>query len=376
MNGRIPYLHPILHILLLILDPLSSSHDGNLCFRCRGLELSHEFFKIKVNHNLPPNDLGVQFRIDFGTLTQIRDSETTCKLCELISSSVNDLPPEERQDDVRCHLYWEVDGRTLDGDDSQVICTRRLRIGWDAEWSNKYTAHIILAAPKNYDKSDVDYSSRVDDTSRFLGRRIGRNIGKKTLIREFLQLCQSGHERCKEHLGIGDPFAQTLQRSYFGVIDIENQNLVPLDTRKTEDGSFEFAPYAAVSYVWGVSNSQRYSTRKANISIRRKSGGLAEVISSLLLALRQSIDLVHSMGIRYIWIDSLCIVQDSGRNFDLNAKAMHSIYGNFTITICAAEGKDATTGLLALDKTPNKKLQILPKGPVSYFIDHVRSVLT
>ncbi|KAI0414054.1 heterokaryon incompatibility protein-domain-containing protein [Xylaria grammica] len=342
--------------------------QGNLCLRCRDLGLSHELFKIKVNPNLPPNDLIDQFvpamhqRIDVGTMTRIRDSAATCELCALISSSVNDLPLEERQDDVRCHLYWEIDGRTFDKAGSQINCTRRLRIGWDAEWSKQYEAHIILVAPENYDRSDVDYSSRVDDTSQFLGRRIGSNVGKKNLIREFLHLCEREHKNCTGHLGIEDPFARILQESYFGVIDIENESLVPLKHQKTEDGSFTFARYAAVSYVWGASTSQRHSTRKANIGYRRKSGGLAEVISSLPLALRQSIQLVHSMGIQFIWIDSLCIVQDSGRNFDLNAKAMHSIYGNSTITICAAEGRDATTGLLALEKRPEQEIAKVAEG--------------
>ncbi|KAI0515083.1 heterokaryon incompatibility protein-domain-containing protein [Xylaria bambusicola] len=334
----------------------------NLCPRCSQLGLSHECFKISANRNMAPYDLGVQSvqktheRIDFGTMTQIWDSAPTCSLCDLIRLSVKDLLPEDRPSDVRCYLDWQVDGRTLDRAESQVNCTRRLRIGWEAEWSKQYEAHIILAAPESYDKSDVDYLSRVDDTSQFLGRRIGSKVCKKNLILQFLHLCEREHEQCKEVLGIKDPFAEILQRSYFGVIDIENAMLVPLDHQKTEDGRLSFAPYAAVSYVWGTTSNPLHSTRKANISHRRKSGGLADVINSLPVALKQSIDLVHAMGIRFIWIDSLCIVQDSGRNFSLNAKAMHSIYGNSTITICAAEGKDATTGLLALDEDKTEQV--------------------
>ena len=149
-------------------------------------------------------------RIDVGTLTQIRDSAQTCRLCTLISSSVNDLPREERQDDVKCYLYWEVDGRTVDNVGSQVNLTRRLRIGWDAGWSKQYEAHIILAARENYDTSDVDYSSRMDDTSQFLGRRISSNVSKQNLIREFFHLCEREHKRCTGHLSIKDPFAQIL----------------------------------------------------------------------------------------------------------------------------------------------------------------------
>ncbi|KAI0435532.1 hypothetical protein F4803DRAFT_545251 [Xylaria telfairii] len=41
---------------------------------------------------------------------------------------------------------------------------------------------------------------------------------------------------------------------------------------------------------------------------------------------------------------------------------MHLIYGNSTITICAAEGKDAETGLLALNKKPEQGIAYIDEG--------------
>lgn len=57
--------------------------------------------------------------------------------------------------------------------------------------------------------------------------------------------------------------------------------------------------------------------------------------------------LVQAIGQRYLWVDSLCIVQDSTSSWELNAKAMHLVYGNAFFTICAADG-DARTGLRAV----------------------------
>lgn len=59
------------------------------------------------------------------------------------------------------------------------------------------------------------------------------------------------------------------------------------------------------------------------------------------------------MGLRYLWVDSLCIVQDSTSSWELNAKAMHLVYGNAYFTICAADG-DATKGLLAVNSILSK----------------------
>ncbi len=63
-----------------------------------------------------------------------------------------------------------------------------------------------------------------------------------------------------------------------------------------------------VSYVWGESGNREPATKIENIQGRRKSGGLASVMKTLPTALRQSIRLVQELGIRYIWIDAICIV--------------------------------------------------------------------
>jgi hypothetical protein len=60
-------------------------------------------------------------------------------------------------------------------------------------------------------------------------------------------------------------------------------------------------------------------------------------------------DLVRRLGLRFLWVDSLCIVQDSARSWNLNSKMMNLIYGNACLTICAADGFDASTGLKAAD---------------------------
>ena len=58
---------------------------------------------------------------------------------------------------------------------------------------------------------------------------------------------------------------------------------------------------------------------------------------------------MQRLGIRYIWISSLCIVQDSRRSWSYNARVIHLIYGNATLTIYAVDSEDSSTGLLAID---------------------------
>ncbi len=51
------------------------------------------------------------------------------------------------------------------------------------------------------------------------------------------------------------------------------------------------------------------------------------------------------MGLNYIWVDRLCIVQDNSRHFNEQLQQMASIYSNASFTIIAADGHDANHGL-------------------------------
>jgi hypothetical protein len=342
---------------------------SELCCRCSPLGLSVGKFLIEDDKSsgAKPSVLSLRLaneRYTLGTLKQIKEEAAkaeACPLCFLVSHAVPDPPPPSINDAV-CHLIWEIDGRRLMNsprppgrpplaEAKGQKCTRRLRVCWshpDIEQS-----YLVLAAPVGYNASDVDYSNLLNDETEFLGRRLGRLESKKNLIRELLRLCERNHgDRCMRKLGIEDDFHETLVEPYFGVIDIENDRLVPLPFRETKT-QLKFDSYAVVSYVWGEISSRQHITKVSNIQSRRKSGGLALAIRALPEALKQAIQLVHTLGIRYIWIDSLCIVQDSSHSWNLNARAMHLIYGNAVFTLCAADGLDARTGLMALhQETP------------------------
>ncbi|EPE29985.1 hypothetical protein GLAREA_01145 [Glarea lozoyensis ATCC 20868] len=327
-----------------------------LCARCSPLGLNVEHFRVQGD-TLSATRLSIQSlklaneRYFLGSLEEIsRETEATCQLCALISHAVPDLKSSHTKH-AACYLVWELDGRTsVDIGAKAERRTRRLRIFWDHPDLQRYNSSLVLTAPAIYDNSDVDYRGLLSKETEFLGRRLGSKESKRNLIRELLRLCERHHDdRCTSKLGIEDDFHETLMEPYFGVMDIENDNLTPLPF-KENGNQLNFESYATVSYVWGRSGNHQHSTKIANIQSRRKSGGLASVIKTLPKALQQSIRLIRELGIRYIWIDALCIVQDSSHSWNLNARAMHLIYGNAIFTLCAADGLDVKTGLLALDE--------------------------
>jgi len=67
---------------------------------------------------------------------------------------------------------------------------------------------------------------------------------------------------------------------------------------------------------------------------------------------QNAVHFTRLLGIRYVWIDSLCIVQDDKKEWDREASNMCSIYENSFLTIAATNAKDPSGGLYS--KAPPK----------------------
>ncbi len=71
--------------------------------------------------------------------------------------------------------------------------------------------------------------------------------------------------------------------------------------------------YLALSYVWGrVHQDKEYlSSRDENLAILGQTGALFAKTNSLPDTIKDAISLCQKLDERYLWVDSLCIIQDS-----------------------------------------------------------------
>jgi hypothetical protein len=343
-----------------------------------------------------------------GTLEDIRRrGNLGCPLCNLVRESIKDpkRDNEHRADypanlpDAVCHANWEVDGRKVviskkpsTGPEKEYNpvrgLTRRIHLTWEDK--RLKDSYLVYLPPQKYSKTTSDAHRVWGKESLFLGRTIEKYGDNQALVKSWLDLCESKHggpciDRNDESAA---KFLEMIRHSYFGVIDVLNMQLVglPFDTRmrrtevvnepsnsesshsdsssssglysdykprtrvrtryRQDALSIDPAKYVALSYVWGQTPS--YTTTTANVMLHRTHGGIEKVLYLLPRVVQDAIDLVRRLGLQYLWIDALCIVQDSPRSWKLNAYNMDLIYGNATLTICAADGEDASIGLRAM----------------------------
>lgn len=60
---------------------------------------------------------------------------------------------------------------------------------------------------------------------------------------------------------------------------------------------------------------------------------------------RDAISVTRELGIDYLWVDPLCIIQDSDQDREVESTLLSSVYSCSTINIAAAIARDGTEGL-------------------------------
>ncbi|KAK1759580.1 heterokaryon incompatibility protein-domain-containing protein [Echria macrotheca] len=134
-----------------------------------------------------------------------------------------------------------------------------------------------------------------------------------------LEECKLKNKRSCASDGIGQ-FAPGMKLNFIHVGDLNITSLLPspLD-------------YVAISYVWGaVSQLQLSTSNHAELS---QPGALLSHQSSIPRTVWQAIELTKALGFDYLWVDSLCIVQDDADKKHAAIAQMGAVYNAATLTL-------------------------------------------
>ena len=96
--------------------------------------------------------------------------------------------------------------------------------------------------------------------------------------------------------------------------------------------------YATLSYCWGLEPFIKLTSE----TIDAFSVAIPEC--DLPKTFRDAIFIARELGMSYIWIDALCIIQSDSKDWHLEAGRMHSVYGGSEVTIAASSATDAHQG--------------------------------
>ncbi|UPK97518.1 hypothetical protein LCI18_008453 [Fusarium solani-melongenae] len=105
----------------------------------------------------------------------------------------------------------------------------------------------------------------------------------------------------------------------------------------------EYRPYVALSYVWGAVSNFRLT--KSNLAPLLVPGTIGEVFSTLPKTICDAITLCIRLGVQYLWVDTLCLLQNDEEDLERGINVMDQIYERSWLTVVAGCGSDANAGL-------------------------------
>ncbi|KAF2758856.1 HET-domain-containing protein [Pseudovirgaria hyperparasitica] len=164
------------------------------------------------------------------------------------------------------------------------------------------------------------------------------SIAHVDLIKSWVSECSEKHELCRTRLAERCLPSRTID---VGPADgSENPRLV-LNIR---DESQEIA-WIALSHRWG--NSIPIKTMSFNLDTHQKEILFDDVPRTF----QDAVSTTRRLGLRHLWIDSLCIVQDDPEDWLAEYPKMGSIFEQAHLTLAADNASNCDAGLLGLRVT-------------------------
>ncbi|KAH8602503.1 heterokaryon incompatibility protein-domain-containing protein [Bisporella sp. PMI_857] len=314
----------------------------SLCTVCLSIDL-HRLTQLYSYHNFHPEG---RKKINVGyphhrTYADLAAFAITCPACALFFQSSNADPKYPNKPGIQY--------------DDTVTLSIKTGDGWPRRYlpdpSNQQRVMIIgLQVRVGPIGSNVISYDKVldlwvnDDASRSLKclviSRPVKAVDDVSTIQNWLGICLANHHKCRMD-----------QRSTPESILME---AVPLPTRVLDVGvegnnspqvhlvesRGQKAMYLTLSHCWG---SDPISTT-TKLNVRSHKAGID--IESLSLNFRHAITFTRRLGFRYLWIDSLCIIQDNTEDWEIESSKMAEIYHQSALTISAANSSRAGDGFL------------------------------
>ena len=194
------------------------------------------------------------------------------------------------------------------------------------------------------------------------------SLRSSDLVQDWLDTCLTSHPHCRDRFIGGlaaseDPDASWVDAPVRLVrIFLEDAEKKALRTRlvsSTDAVSHQVRggvpKYVALSHCWGPAAKRPLCTTRANLQEYMASIPWDELPQTF----QDVVEVCAQLHVQYVWIDSLCIVQDDPLDWNSEARKMGSVYENAYFTIAATAAHDSSAGLF-------KVRQPLRMAPIPY----------
>lgn len=329
----------------LLPAPNLSRPNDTLCDTCKSLDLTPRRFII-----LPEDGEVKRTRdkpnIKLGLVKDIKN-KTNCPFCRLVLKAQFRAEIVEVEDGVPVELVmsWNTDGPYPYPNQpwKQLSQIRVLK-----PYAQKVGGGYLGTAKINTFPEITLLANDAPTPSKSFFARLIKDEIDFGMVKNWLAMCREGHaDYCNQSKMVDHQIKDPANEiPSFRLIDVVDNCIIPAPHN---------CKYVALSYVWGaIDISAILRLLKSNDHDLRIPGALLreEYHQKIPVTIRDAMEVVSKLGLRYLWTDSMCIIQDDvgfagSTKMDAIAK-MDLVYGAAYLTIIAASGTDANSGLPGL----------------------------
>lgn len=282
----------------------------------------------------PDDTIGTRWTAYHNYAVSYQDLLTTaikCHCChEILLDSRRHLkefvPEPERKLNVRMELMFDEHGVSA-------------RQGSLDIYVNEISSHVSFETnvPKSHSGR---FSHKMPVTGPFPADSTG-SAYTAAFVRRCLKQCKSRHARCR----VGSIEVHWYPTRLVEVLEDGGARVI--ETSETTPTG----PYATLSHCWGATPMSTATTE----NIGRLKHHIA--MPDLPKTFRDALQFIKAIGISFIWIDSLCIIQDSVEDWKFESRTMLQVYRHAECNIAAADSEDSRGGLFR-----ERNHAILPSG--------------
>jgi hypothetical protein len=301
-------------------ERLPRDHPDYLCKTCYHIKLEYLFLSAKPKQTVHAHDY-----IRLGRMQDIRNEAPYCTFCKLVFLT------------VFARLPQDLGGNVVLDTAAQRLLTANWYLSPCVYSHQQYGPGYQLFLRPNVREEDCDPKAAEENESlspswpfalRLLrnesrgGRRVFADHLDYSWIKTTIELCELSTDMPPRK------FQYPIR-----VIDTQNMCLVNLNAADR---------YVALSYSWG--NVKMVKLLQTNASFLQTPSRFTK-LPDIPQTIQDAIVLVRNVGERYLWVDSLCILQDSKIDLEQQMGQMGELYGHSYFTIFAISGKDANYGI-------------------------------
>ncbi|KAM0418916.1 hypothetical protein ACHAPT_012181 [Fusarium lateritium] len=172
------------------------------------------------------------------------------------------------------------------------------------------------------------------------------------MLREWIRSCDSTHHCIPEQVD----FVPT-RLLYIGEL---NSDVVRLVENSGE--TKQPMKYVALSHRWGSpEHHEKFCATRANINALKADFK----VSNLPKTFYDAVLVTRKLGLTYLWIDSICIIQDDAKDWYVESKLMEQVFSSAYCTLAASCASGTNNGFLKA--RPERRCIPMTSGGVTYY---------